>query len=248
MAMLKRFRWGATVLLMAGAALLLQPQVSEAQRRGGGGNRGGGGYRSGGGVYRGGGGGYRGDYNYAPTYSGTQSYQSFYPPESTTDTSPNAVHMLVVVPDPNAQVFIDGNPTQQTGNEREFVTDMAPGTTGTYHVKARWTESGRTREEVRNVNVRPGAWRVVDFTQSQGTANSAPNNRTVGTPVPNTTNLQAPTENRVPATPAVNSAPRGATTNPNLRPGTPASQNPRPPEVVTPRTNNPAPIPDNPRP
>src|SRR5205807_167073 len=62
--MFKRLRWGAGVLAVAAAALLILPQTSDAGRRGGGGRGGAraGGYRGGNwGGYRGYGyGGYRG--------------------------------------------------------------------------------------------------------------------------------------------------------------------------------------------
>jgi uncharacterized protein (TIGR03000 family) len=191
--MWKRFVWGASVLALAGAAVLLQPQVSEAQRRGllrgsrGNSGYGGWGYGYGGyGAYGGPGYGYPGygtgtsgygyggmNYGYGPGMP--QSSQSFYPPQNGSADSPNAVHIKVVVPDPNTQVLIDGSPTKQTGNEREFVTEMKPGTSGTYDIKARWTANGQPREEVRNVSVQPGAWRVVDFTRSQGSNPGATN-------------------------------------------------------------------------
>ncbi len=103
-----------------------------------------------------------GGYGYGGT---TQAYQSFYPPGTASDGSPNAVHLLVVVPQANARVFFDGSPTRQTGPEREFVTEMAAGTSGTYQIEARWTANGQPRVETRSVRVRPGLWQVVDFNQ-----------------------------------------------------------------------------------
>jgi len=210
--MWKRFVWGASVLALAGAAVLLQPQVSEAQRRGllrgmrgnsgyggrGYGNYGYGGYGGSGYGYPGYGygtglgyGGYGmgrgyGMGTYGSGYGGTnygyspgmpQSSQSFYPPATGATNSPNEVHLKVLVPDPNARVLIDGSPTTQTGPEREFVTEMQPGTSGTYLIKARWTANGQPREEVRNVPVQPGAWRVVDFTRPQGGSNPGATNQ-----------------------------------------------------------------------
>jgi len=220
--MSKRFVRGAGVLAVA--AVLLLPQVSQAQRRGG---LLGGGYRGGyGGGYGGMGygspgyggwgygtpgyGGYYGNnlgygmmgpgYNYGgygfgrPVYNGmnnwgpnyavnpdmAQPYQSFYPPETGSQSSPNETRVRVRVPDPNAKVFFDGTPTRQTGAEREFVTEMQPGSTGTYQIKARWTDDGQPREETRNVQVRPGQTQVVDFTRPQGGAN--PGNRQTSPP------------------------------------------------------------------
>lgn len=232
--MVKRFWWGAGVLLVAGAAVLLLPQTSEAQRRGFGGfgglgnwgtgssgfygfgtGLGGfgapslgygfpgsnygygwnnyGGYGLGNFGYGMGYGGY-GNWNYAPGYTYTypgytygngmrlQSNQAFYPPQAASQSSPNEVHLMVVVPKSDAQIFIDGRQTQQRGFEREFVSEMKPGSSGTYHIKARWNQSGQTHEETRDVRVRPGQWQVVDFNQSLGTHNANPNDRTVTNP------------------------------------------------------------------
>ena len=198
--MLKRYVWGAGVLAVL--AVLLLPQVSEAQRRGIFGrnraNYGGWGY--GGYGYGGYGGyGYQGYGTYAPglgyglsygttgygmtTYgpalAGTtygpgplQSSQSFYPPQGGTADQAGTTRILVTVPDPNARVLIDGNQTQQTGTQRVFVTDMQPGTSGTYHIQVRWTANGQQREETRDVRVRAGQQQVVDLSQATGTTGS----------------------------------------------------------------------------
>ena len=173
---------------------------------------------------------YSSGYTYSPgayAYGGTtSSYQSFYPPETTTGSAgadPNAVHIMVVVPQDSAQVLIDGNTTRQTGHEREFVTEMSPGTTGTYHITARWNENGQPREETRDVRVRPGLWQVVDFNQSLGTASSNP----------------VPRELTNPAAPAVGTNPNPVT--PAVNP-TDGVRNPMPP-VVVPQRQNPAPLP-----
>jgi uncharacterized protein (TIGR03000 family) len=164
-------------------------------------------------------------YTYSPgyyTYGGTTgSYQSFYPPETMTGSvgaSPNEVHLLVVVPEDNAQVLIDGNPTRQTGHEREFVTEMNPGTAGIYHVTARWKENGQAHEETRDVRVRPGAWRVVDFNQSLGTTTTNPAPRQVTTPAVGTKrSTVTPAAN---ATDGVPNPMPPLATPPNPRPGT----------------------------
>jgi len=357
--MLKRYLWAAGILTVTAAALLLSPQVSEAQRRGGGfrgrvgisrGGWGGygGGYRGGyigrgyggygyrglgygglgyggsglgygglgygglgyggfgyglgglgfGGLglgygrygyggyggYGGSYGGYGGSYGYpsygyssyyaAPGYSygstyspavspysgTTQASQSFYPSSTSGNIVPaggvpslrsNQVRVLVVVPNPNAQVLFDGNPTRQRGTEREFVTEMAPGTKGTYQVTARWTENGQMHEETRNVRVRAGQGRVVDFNQSLGTASINPTPRPAvnvdvrGTPRPANEELSpapAPAPNPAPANPAprddsLNRNPgnpgsasgfSGGVGRPQLPPGSPKDDNPRP--------------------
>jgi uncharacterized protein (TIGR03000 family) len=301
--MLKRFAWGAGVLAVAGATLLLTPQTSEAQRRGGGwgGYRGGswGGYRGGGwGGNWGGWGGYRGwgygygspgfwgglgygrygygypsygyysdysypssgyystypSYSYAPSYTyspntsayggTTQSYQSFYPPDTSAgarpSVNPNEVRIRVRVPDPNAQILFDGNPTQQRGTEREFVTELAPGQKGTYEVTARWTDSSGKHEETRKVPVRAGQTRVVDFNQSAGSTGARPNPRPEGVRVETT---GSPRANPAPANPA---DPRDDSLNRN--PGNPGAASPRTGGLSRPQVPPRSPKEDNPRP
>jgi uncharacterized protein (TIGR03000 family) len=181
--MSKRFVRGAGVMALAVAAMLLLPQVSEAQRRARG-NRGNAGW--GYGNYGYGGYGYpgygQGTY-FGNTPGGMQSYQSMYPPQLGMQGSPNETRLLVRVPDPNAQVIIDGNQTRQTGSDREFVSEMQPGSSGTYQVRVRWTENGRTREQTRDVPVRPGQRQVVDFTQTQGGNNLGTTDDRVPPPV-----------------------------------------------------------------
>jgi len=230
--MLRRYLFGGLVALaLAATSLLLLPETSYAQRRGGwGGYRGG--YSSG---YRGGWGGsygsYRGYYGgyspywgsglylgfgsygprsygygsgygypyayssyYAPSYSyyrpsytyaapsypysypayssayggTTQSYQSFYPPDNSSD---NSVHVQVNVPMPDAEVWFEGSPTQQRGTTREFDSpELAPGRIYTYHIRARWQDSGQMRDETRAVKVQPGQTVTVDFTLPDNSA------------------------------------------------------------------------------
>ena len=100
-----------------------------------------------------------------------------YPAAVGTATDPNAVYLRVIVPRADARLVFDGHLTHQQGYARNFVTQMAPGTTGVYHVKVRWREKGRVHEETRNVHVYPGLSEVVDFNQSLGTVRILPRNR-----------------------------------------------------------------------
>lgn len=99
-------------------------------------------------------GGYYGDYGYSPWGS---SYYSDYPPDAGYATAPdaaapsasqqtvgeNAVMIGVRVPE-NAQVWIDGQKTSQTGAFREFVTpSLEPGRPYHYDIRARWTQNGQ---------------------------------------------------------------------------------------------------------
>jgi len=255
---------GALALGLAAAALLLMPETSYAQRRGGGFRGGGwsgggyrGGYGGGWGGYRGGwGGGYRGYYGgsglylglgsyspgyyggsgygysypygyssyYAPSYTysapiysystpsygysyvpstygyaGTpQSYQAFYPPENATDKK---VHVQVDLPDPNAEVWFEGAPTQQRGTTREFESpELMPGRTYTYHIRARWMDNGQMKDETRTVAVQAGQHMEVDFARPDTSMRSN----------------ETPRENVTPtATPAVNTGRPAVTPEPN---------------------------------
>jgi uncharacterized protein (TIGR03000 family) len=104
-----------------------------------------------------------------------QNYVSFYPPNfpqgspavgSTTGFSqanPNQAMIEVRVPD-NAQVWFDGDATQQRGADRLFSSPpLEPGKRYHYDVKARWHEGDRTVEKTRTVHVEAGKHVTVEF-------------------------------------------------------------------------------------
>ncbi len=306
---MRRLLSSMAVVTLVGGAMLLWPQTSEAQRRGGGGQ--GGGYRGGG--YSGGVSGYRGGYSggygtsyyrggyggyggysgyggsYRPYYGSSlgyglsglgyggyglgygglgygryqsynggyggyggyassspyyynnnsyytyspsvASYQSSYPPDTTVidnSATNQAVHVLVVAPSENADVYFEGAKTQQTGTQREFVSPaLTSGRVYTYHVRAAWTDtSGKQHDETRDVPVRAGQWLAVDFNHPAPAANGAQ-------PAAPAANLRTEKENRQPIKPAVAGTP--ATSNPGV---TGREVNPRP---VPATGNNPAP-------
>lgn len=147
----------------------------------GGGGYGGGGYGYGGLGYGYGGYGYGGlGYYSSPNYGGgyysdpgytyaspdyyagavtqapsTDVRQSFY-------ADPNSAAITVAVPNGDAQVWFDDRPTSQRGMERLFQTSALQ-QAGTYTIKARWTENGRTVDQQRQVQVQPGQSAMVDF-------------------------------------------------------------------------------------
>jgi uncharacterized protein (TIGR03000 family) len=70
------------------------------------------------------------------------------PSASPSNVPDSAVLIGIRVPE-NAQIWIDGQKTSQTGAFREFVTpSLEPGQKFAYHIKAVWTEKGQ--EVVRN--------------------------------------------------------------------------------------------------
>ena len=85
----------------------------------------------------------------------TVTSQSFY-------FDPNSATISVHVPNPDAQVWFDDAQTNQRGMDRTFHT---PGLqqTGTYTIKARWTENGRTVDQQRQVRVQPGQSTLVNI-------------------------------------------------------------------------------------
>jgi len=101
-----------------------------------------------------------------------------------------------------------------------------------YEVTAKWREDGKIREETRNVPVRAGDWKVVDFTQSVGSSdvNAAPGpvtNGTTGSRIRSTVGSPAPSPAPAPAETRDDSRNRNpGATNPN-RPQTPPPSNPK---------------------
>jgi len=100
--------------------------------------------------------------NYYPdavTQIPADNRQSFY-------SDPNSATITVRVPNADAQVWFDDKPTAQRGMERMFQT---PGlqSGGTYTIKARWMEDGRTIDQQRQVQVQPGRTITVDFHRDQ---------------------------------------------------------------------------------
>lgn len=119
--------------------------------------------------------GYTGTY-YPPGYAtsgvipgGTTSM--YYQPGAQTGaatTDPNAAVIDLRVP-ADAQVWFDGDSTNQRGTNRVFTSPpLDPGKAYHYDVKARWTENGRPVEKTRRVDVRAGQHTTVDFARDQG--------------------------------------------------------------------------------
>lgn len=130
---------------------------------------------------------YRSSYYWAPeTYVAPiqWSYPSVQPVQSTTP-SPAPAMVRVLVP-PDATVWIDGNPTTQTGTDRVFVSPpLQPGRRYIYQLKAQWQEKGQTVTRNLDRDVHAGDRINVDFlTASQGATTVPP--RTESPPRENT--------------------------------------------------------------
>jgi uncharacterized protein (TIGR03000 family) len=65
--------------------------------------------------------------------------------------------MLAVSVPEDAKVFVNGQPTTSTGNERQYVSrDLVSGMNYTYEVKAEVVRDGKTVEQVKRVSLRAG--------------------------------------------------------------------------------------------
>ena len=84
--------------------------------------------------------------------------------------------MTVLVPTQDAQVWLGDAPTTQRGMERVFHTHGLL-QAGTYMIKARWSDKGRTIDQQRLVQVQPGQSVVVDFRTTPGEKLPAPRQR-----------------------------------------------------------------------
>jgi uncharacterized protein (TIGR03000 family) len=94
--------------------------------------------------------------------SGGDSYYSYGAAPRTGGANTAQVH--VRLPDPNAEVWIEGKRTEQRGEQREFVSPaLDPDTNYTYEVRARWTENGRAIDRTKTVPVRANGVATVDF-------------------------------------------------------------------------------------
>jgi uncharacterized protein (TIGR03000 family) len=80
--------------------------------------------------------------------------------------APNTVSLTIKVPDANAEVLIDGQPTQTRGTERQFVSPPLENGKYSYKVTARWKEGDQSQEKSRELQVQPGDFKTVDFTST----------------------------------------------------------------------------------
>jgi len=75
----------------------------------------------------------------------------------------------VTLPDANAEVWIEGQPTQQRGMNRVFISPpLESGKTYSYTLKATWNENGRQVTREKTIDFQPGAQQVVNFSAQEG--------------------------------------------------------------------------------
>jgi uncharacterized protein (TIGR03000 family) len=83
----------------------------------------------------------------------------------------------------NAQVWIDGEKTSQTGALREFVTPaLEPGQQYSYDIRARWTENGQEVVRDRNVIFHAGDRLMVNMLAAQTTRGPTANQPVIANP------------------------------------------------------------------
>jgi uncharacterized protein (TIGR03000 family) len=105
-----------------------------------------------------------------PDYSGSYAMEpttSAYPPaEAAPAPIPNGSATITVKVPAGAQFWIDGQPTTQTGPVRTFVTptNLEPGRTYSYHVRAEWVQHGQTVVREKDVSFQAGNQIVIDLT------------------------------------------------------------------------------------
>jgi len=75
-------------------------------------------------------------------------------------------HIRVTVPDPLADVVVEGMKMSTTGLVREFRSPALADGNYTYEIRATWMENGQMRTKTEKVRVTPGSWSVVNFPSS----------------------------------------------------------------------------------
>jgi uncharacterized protein (TIGR03000 family) len=120
--------------------------------------------------------GYYPSYYYPGYYYPSYSWRSYYYPPTYVEpvqvvpsgvnrsyyVDPTTANLTVLVPRADAQVWLNDTLMTQQGMDRLFQTPPLQ-RTGTYIVKARWTDNGKTIDQQRTVEVSPGQAVIVDF-------------------------------------------------------------------------------------
>lgn len=96
------------------------------------------------------------------------------PPAPAASTVAN---IRVLVPNPQAKVWFDGNLTSQAGTDRLFHTPSLTGGSYSYRIRASWIQNGKEMVQEAVANVTPGQTTTVDFTRPVSEAIPAPSNQ-----------------------------------------------------------------------
>jgi uncharacterized protein (TIGR03000 family) len=103
-------------------------------------------------------------YNYLPQYSG--DYEPIYARDefNSWEHADQRVMARIILPDPKAQLWIEGQEMDSGGATRSFVSPPLETGKYTYTFRARWSQGGQTAEQTKAVRVQPGDRITVDFT------------------------------------------------------------------------------------
>jgi uncharacterized protein (TIGR03000 family) len=97
-------------------------------------------------------------------YRGLPAVRILPAPACYAQPAPGTAVLVVRVP-ADAEIWVNGGKTRQTGAVREFVTPpLPPATRCTYEFRVRWQEEGQVVEARREVAVQAGSRRNLDFT------------------------------------------------------------------------------------
>jgi uncharacterized protein (TIGR03000 family) len=99
---------------------------------------------------------------YVPTPAADYSSYYYSPANAVAQTSERTAHLNVQVT-ANAQVWIEGVKTTQTGTSRQFQSPpLTPGTNYSYEVRAQWMTNGQPVDRTKNVSVHAGGQVLVN--------------------------------------------------------------------------------------
>jgi len=122
-------------------------------------------------------------YGYSPQYYSTPDTAVYNNPQPNSSVSaygnPGMVQswVKVILPDPMARLTVQGQPSQQTGNERSFYsTPLEPGKTYAYTFQATWMQNGQEVTREKRVDIVAGQNTIVNFMDAN---NAAPGGETM---------------------------------------------------------------------
>jgi uncharacterized protein (TIGR03000 family) len=99
--------------------------------------------------------------------------------------SSDSVRIDVMVPDPDAEVIVQGYQVKSKGRTRSFISPpVEPGQSFAYIITMQRAVDGRTVDDTRTIDVRSGARVSVDFTKPPGEPVPAPKSQPPSTYVP----------------------------------------------------------------
>jgi len=72
----------------------------------------------------------------------------------------------IIVPAPDAQVWVEGQEMSSTGTMRPFYSPPLEDGSYTYTFRAQWSQDGKAVDQTRQVRVHPGDRITVDFSSA----------------------------------------------------------------------------------